>query len=319
MKGEEMNPLHHYVQSAKLHKDIYKALNELPQNNRHYSAIQYLPKTDAKGEEFLKHFGDEFEFKENYETFKDKEWSQFQKNCQDFYTIYQHGITKIIETTDYSKSGKFYKLLENNSATEIQNIKSYIDELSKDEYAKFILSQYSLNVMEDMKNYPHIQKLAHIYKENIGAYLENIFSLPFPKDMIPDFQIENRIDAYDKLDIVGDDSKNNIHIEEYLAKSLSGDSVVFAMAYDDKERIYIDNIYDPSQGMSDYGTLEKIVQMGHLVYKPKDYLSKTYGIPDKYKKVDTVNKYVDISALWGKLPPISKFKDELVSRGLINK
>jgi len=80
MKGDEENPLHHYVQSAKLHKDIYKIINKLPQKYSHYSVIRYVPQQGIKEEKG--HYWEEFEFKENYLTLKNKEWARFQDFCQ---------------------------------------------------------------------------------------------------------------------------------------------------------------------------------------------------------------------------------------------
>ena len=317
LKGEETNPLHHYVQSAKLHKDIYKVLNVLENENTQVNFLQYLPEPETTGDEYTKHFGSEFEFKENYKTFTDLEWADFQKKCRGYYEDYINIITKGIERNDYSQSSEFYKMIEKNPSEEIQNIREYIDVLSIDEYAKFILGNYSMNLIENMDNYPSIKKLAEIFKENIGVYLEKIFNLQFPADMIPDFSIERRLDTYDKTDPYSKESKNNLHIEEYMVESSMGDKIIYAMAYDDKGRVYIDNIYDPTLEMNNYGIPEKIVQMGHLIYKPEDYKSKTYGIPDKYKSTIPDSKYIDISALWSNLPIIKKFKEELLSRRII--
>jgi hypothetical protein len=89
------------------------------------------------------------------------------------------------------------------------------------------------------------------------------------------------------------------------------------MAYDDKGRVYIDNIYDPRVEIGDYGIPSEIVQMGHLVYKPEDYRQQTYAIPEKYLNDKTSHKYIDISALWENIPVIKKFKEELKKRGVL--
>jgi hypothetical protein len=82
--------------------------------------------------------------------------------------------------------------------------------------------------------------------------------------------------------------------------------------------VYIDNIYDPRVGMNDYGIPEKITQMGHLVYKPEDYESQVrLGVPEKYLGKRTAGGYVDISALWEKIPVIKNFKEELKKRGVL--
>ena len=99
--------------------------------------------------------------------------------------------------------------------------------------------------------------------------------------------------------------------------SPEGDELIFAMAYDDKGRVYIDNIYDPRVSISDYGIPSEIVQMGHLVYKPEDYRQQTYAIPEKYLNEKGSHNYIDITALWDNIPVIKNFKQELVGRGLL--
>jgi hypothetical protein len=89
------------------------------------------------------------------------------------------------------------------------------------------------------------------------------------------------------------------------------------MAHDDKGRVYIDNIYDPRVGVSDYGTLDQITQMGHLVYKPEDYSKQAnFGFPREYLR-EAEDSYVDISALWENILIIKNYKEELIKRGVL--
>ena len=174
----------------------------------------------------------------------------------------------------------------------------------------------------DEKKFPEITKLKQVYWNNIGKYFERLFaSINMPKDMMPDFSISNRVDSYTKKDTSRDDDdfKYDIHVEEYKVKSPEGDELVFAMAYDDGGRVYIDNVYDPRVGMSDYGTMNEITQMGILVYKPEDYPFQVSGIPQKYLK--TVKRKghgdrIDMNALWRTIPVIKKYKEELIRRGI---
>jgi len=111
---------------------------------------------------------------------------------------------------------------------------------------------------------------------------------------------------------------NNIYIEEYKVNSPEGDEIIFAMARDEKGRIYIDNIYDPRVGVNDYGIPSQIIQMGHLVYKPEDYAVQcTFGFPEKYNRGQESSSYRDISALWENIPVIKNYKEELIRRGVL--
>lgn len=315
MKGDEDSPLHHYVQSAKLDKRIYKLINSLPQKYNHYSAQEYLPTPpygDTKG-----HFWNEFEFKENYQTLKNKEWASYQDFCQRFFKGYERFVMGADGFRNFTLDGGLYKWMKNlESIAEFRNIKTELERLNTNpEYAEE-LKQSSLWRMEKFINdKPEVKHFAEVYKQNIGSYVEKCFKARFPETMMPDFK--KCVDKYDKVDIAEQAQKNNIHIEEYKVNNPEGDELVFAMAYDDKGRVYIDNIYDPRIEISDYGIPSEIVQMGHLVYKPEDYRQQTYAIPEKYLNDKNSHKYIDISALWENIPVIKNFKEELRVRGVL--
>ena len=146
-----------------------------------------------------------------------------------------------------------------------------------------------------------------LYNKNVGQYLERSFKTELPKGMSPDFSIGNRISTYNK--------GTYITVEEYKAKSPEGDELIFAMARDKRGHVYIDNIYDPRVGITDYGTQNEIANMGYMVYKPIDYTSQVFGIPFKYKK-NPNSKYTDINNLWQTIPVIKRYKEELISRGI---
>jgi len=99
----------------------------------------------------------------------------------------------------------------------------------------------------------------------------------------------------------------HIDIEEYEVRSPEGDVMRWAMATDEKGRVYIDNTYDPTVGMDDYGCFNKKLNMGMLAYKPEDYGRQALGIPEKYISSGSTEKYVDISRFWALRPPIAKY------------
>jgi hypothetical protein len=317
MKGDEDNPLHHYVQSAKLHKDVYKVIDSLPvvDENIHYS--EYVPKKskDGKGGRFEK----EFEFKEEYQTLKNKEWASYQDFCQRFFKGYERFVSGANHFKNFTLDGGLHKWLESlTSIAEFRNIKEELEKLNINPKYKQELEKTNLGRMDRIGDEkPELKNFLEVYKKNIGSYVEKCFKARFPETMLPDFSIGNRTDAYFKPDINTRTKKEGITVEEYKVENTEGDILVFAMAYDSKGRVYIDNIYDPRVSASDYGTVEKITQMGHLVYKPEDYASQVaYGVPEKYIK-ESDSDYIEINSLWENIPVIKKFKEELISRGVL--
>ncbi len=310
MKGEERHHLNHYVQSNKLHKDVYKVINDLPQGSSSLVFHDLLP-VPGGGE----NYAEELEIKEKHKEFNDPEWKRFQKKCQGYYKYYHYLVCSGNSDKDYFQGSHFYKMLEKNPNKELQNIKDQIDKIQKNERAASLLKSINIKKMEGMESYSELQKLALIYRENVGKIVEKMFRVQFPESMTPNFSQSDIVDSYIKKDI---DPKrgNDINIEEYKVKSPEGDEVVFSMAYDSKGRVYIDNIYDPRVGVGSYGTLEEIVQMGHLVYKPQDHSKQTYVLPEKYKReVKDNGKYTDISSLLENISIVKKFKEKLIREG----
>jgi hypothetical protein len=259
MKGDEKSDLNHYVQSGKLHKEMYKEINKLPQSQERGDYGKILP--DLAANKYV----DECEMQEEYKQLQKHSWRKFQEQCQKNYKFYMSGHARLV------------------NKVKTKNEQKQKEQVKKEEQQK----------------------------------VEDIFiNTEFPEDMIPEFSEEKRYDAYNKEDL-GPERGNDIHIEEYKVGNEEGDELVYAMAYDDKGRVYIDNIYDPRVGMNDYGTLKEVVQMGHLVYKPEDYIRQATCVPEKYKK-EVDNKYVDISSLWENLTIVKKFKETLEERGVLN-
>ncbi len=317
MKGDEANRLHHYVQSAKLDKRLYKAINSLPiqQESHNVYIFNYLPIPNDRENSSYETYSEEFEFQEQYQDLKDKDWKKFQQKCQRFYRIYMLFVTNANHFKDFTLNGNLYKYLKQlEGIEEFDNIRIYLEKINKN---KDFIGKGRLKMFR-MSSNPNLNLLSDIYDENVGRYVEKMFKIKFPENIIPDFSSENMIDRYFKQDIYSSDPDDKITIEEYRVESGSGDVLIFAMAYDSKGRVYIDNIYDPRVNMNDYGIPEKIVQMGHLVYKPEDYGSQaSFGIPKKFIKESDDLTYVDISDLWGELEIIKKYKKELISRGVI--
>ena len=304
LKGDEDNALHHYVQSAKLDKNMYKAISWIPNDSGEgYNLSEYVPTEKGK-------FNKELEYKENYLDLKNSEWRKYQTFCQDFFKVYMafNSSEQRIGPNDW-----LYKYARKNEQNKFfGQMADALDELYKNPLSEEIMKKNinsKCDIFDFLKdsNYPECFEIfAKKYQQGLNGFFEYGFSYPYPKNLIPDFSKEKIVDAY---------QKNKINIEEYEVKSPEGDDLIFAMAYDEKGRVYIDNIYDPRVGMNDYGIPNQICQMGHLIYKPEDYQEQTFGIPEKYKKPGSNINYTDISAFWENIPMIKNFKQELIKRG----
>jgi mRNA-degrading endonuclease HigB of HigAB toxin-antitoxin module len=335
MKGDEKNPLHHYVQSSKLHKDIYQILENLPQEKSKYEVENFLPR-EGVNDITRNAPWEEFEFKENIQTLKNKEWASYQKFCQDVYKHYSLFVSAA-GTLSCDLNGKLYKsLIALETIQEFKNIKTVLEEANNNNPNNPFLRENRTIFLKKLSKLHYLsngssdsslaaKKIIETYNKNVESYIEKSFITSPPETMIPNFSPKNCIDKYTKEGLKeGDDI---IHVEEYEVNSPEGDKLIFAMAYDDKGRVYIDNIYDPRVGINDYGIPEQITQMGFLIYKPDDYISQVeFGFPKKYLKEKNNRKihtginasiYTDINALWRNIPIIKKYRDELIARGII--
>jgi len=314
MKGEESNPLHHYVQSGKISKDIYKIFGNIirTKDGEHIVDLEEnLPRLGGK-------FEDEFELKENFLELKNPEWNKFQMECQKFYNgayknLVQNPLKQPKNKSLQNKEENYYRFdefLDNNPSIIDFNIEAL--RAKKKEIIKNMENSEFKNPSQRILN-----QILSVYSELVGIYIREQFQKPMPNSMLPDFSKSKMIDSYKKWDTSSQDKKDHITIEEYGVKSPEGDDIIFAMAYNEAGQVYIDNIYDPSVGINDYGIQAKIVNMGHLVYKPEDYKDQTLGISKEDRK--TVNKlYDDITPLFENIPIIANYTAELKRRGVLN-
>ena len=310
LKGDEGNPLHHYVQSAKLHKDVYQVLESLPKSPEDPRYDDLLP-VDTHGNDGL--YEDELEFKEKYQQLKNPEWANYQNFCQAAMSAYDAFVGVARTFKDFRRTGKLYKTLEGmEGAPAIRALKKTMDAMIDARSNEDDLQSMSLSTAP--------REFRTAYQTHIGQFLESMFrNVEPPKSLLPDFSETNKKAQYEKTDLQSAQNEK-IFIEEYEVNSPEGDVLVFAMARDSKNRVYIDNIYDPRVPASNYGTMDTITQMGYLIYKPEDYREQTeFGIPEQYKKPieKSRGRYVDISALWENLPIIQAYKKELKQRGVV--
>lgn len=315
LKGDEDNPLHHYVQSAKLHPDMYLALMALPSASEKFDALEFLPMVASERDPGR--YTDELQFTESYQKLKDPQWGGFQGWTQSFYKAYDFLVTQGYNRAGFGPDSRFYTVIASSSAPEMILLKNALDRAHLDPEVAGWAQKGRMSMME-RSSLPTVQELALAYRDCIGTYIVRSFETDPPSSMTPDFSLANRLRAYEKSDHNDTSGTHAIYVEEFQVSSPAGDTLIFAMAYDTKGRVYIDNIYDPRVACTDYGTFADITQMGHLVYKPEDYSQQTYGIPEEYLDLkDTEIGYIDISKLWLRIPLIQKYKEALIQRGVL--
>ena len=307
MKGDESNPNHHYVQSAKLDSELILAIQSLESDTKENFLENNLPVKNGKYNEELK------EFKEEYVEFKNESWKYNQDINKFIFNFYNkanneklkiNSIKNVIELFIKTPKEKFPWLNTSqieNIKSESQNLLNIFSELEKE----------NKNMsFEDLKKDKSKNDITKKYNKSVGTIIKILFQKPLPIDMTPKFNKSEIIKKYEKK-CYGE----KIKIEEYKVKNKNGDELIFAMAKDFKNRVYIDNIYDPNVGMNDYGIQSKIANMGYLVYKPEDYEFQCASILPEYKeKADY--PYIDISKLWMEnVPVIKDYIEELKKRG----
>lgn len=306
--GDEGNPLHHYVQSAKLHKDIYRALEGLPIQKQMMRFKDLVP-YDTSGNDGR--YENELEFKETYQTLKNQEWSDYQSFNQWALKAYHYFLPLSTRARqNFSRSGDLYKtLLEMDVVTPLREFREKLDSLLDSK----TFGEQPEKVWFDRAP----REFREAYDSFVGQFVTKLVERKPPASMIPDFSLANRRDTYYKSD-PRSRAENATRIEEYDVRSPEGDLLRFAMAKDQFGRVFIDNVYDPRNRMTDYGTVENITQMGLLVYKAEDYTEQAgLGFPKESLKPSKNNPsiYRDISGLWEKNPIIARYREELKRRG----
>jgi len=319
MKGDESNPAHHYVQSAKLHPDVDMFLESLPKLTlTNFNAKDYIPNYRTG------RYTDEFDFKEEYIKFNDERWQSKMSACQFWYRFYNSFVISANDLGGFAPSGNIYKELEifskyfkETGVFDEKNgplkIKTYLDNLLNiDSDISNKLDSQTLYVLINSKD-NRLRDFGTLYDLEISRIVRNVFQRFQTDSMTPDFSRNSLLREY----IKNRTGKNPIYVEEYLVESSKGDRVVFAMARDRKGHFYIDNIYDPTVGVTKYGTPKRIANMGVLVYKPIDYSEQAnFGFPREFLTPYPDDDYSDINRLWRQLPVIRLYIEALKNRKL---
>ena len=322
LKGDEESPNQHYVQSAKLDARIDMVLQNLPEADGDILAGiwmgRYIPAMAGKGEEGRNL--EDFQFSEEQVELKNEEWKGAQELERFLFNLYQ-GFNSFIFSREAGKNQNYlekvfeYEVFRRKAdVIELKNLWGRIEERSK-ELKIGNLSQGD----DEQKRY--VRKLKEVGGLILKSLIEGKRAATIEESgFYPDFSLKP-VRRY-----VKGDAEMKIRIEEFETTSPEGDCLRWAMAKDQKGRVYVDNIYDPRVGIDSYGTPKKKVNMGMLIYKPEDYVSQVWSIPEKYiKSLDGESledkwylhsgDYVDISEFLGLMKPVQMYKEALKKRG----
>ncbi len=335
MKGDEGNNDHHYVQSGKLNPEIYSMLNQVSTHEANGANLPQLTEfMPIKGGRF----NSELEVKEEHVHLQNPEWDEYQQKMRYAYKAYEQFVTNNRKPVDLASDGELVKTIRkqidsanthNNKESSYFKFKPFLQELTKldseisslmggsaddiTQAGELESALKSIDLTQATHANPKVAHLVEVYQQSVGDFIENVAKIKTPESIKPNFDQANIKSRYFKPNPPGQQD-TGIWVEEYEAESTNGDTIRWAMAHDSQGRVYVDNVYDPQVGPTNYGTLSKIVNMGFLVYKPEDYKNQTIGIPDKYKD-NPDGKYVSISRLWSENVPIIKaYAEELERR-----
>ncbi|MEI6690968.1 MAG: hypothetical protein WCL07_04470 [bacterium] len=304
MKGDENSSYQHYVQDAKLSKEMYMVINALPFSVgiKTPDYTKFLP---GPGESNNKYKA-EFEFRNEQVDFADPNWQIYAKWLRQMYDYYRAVIQ--------SPKQNFNNVDSNWPVKDYPNINRVIhniqrnprnDEVFQTHKGIFDLATLSTEVGATS------QALIKAYNADVSKRILAGFRQSGPRSITPDFN-KIPINRYIKKGKITNPwwhGNTDINIEEYQVESDRGDQLIYAMARDSRGRSYIDNIYSPHAKQSSYGTLTQVVNMGFLVYKPDDYKDNiNIGFPEGYA-VAQAGQYLDISKLWAEIPVIKKYRE----------
>ncbi|GEM_PF-5890951 len=162
MKGQEDHPRHHYVQSAKLHKELYKILETLPKSD---SDILLPKAADGKREVQERHK----ELIEDENVSDEWNWGKFQRYCMNLYKKYMHRDESINYEEEFQK---FPKSMIPNFATTLP-----VDSYRKTTKCKDG-SETEINIEEyEVKNSKTGEKLvfAMASDQEGRVYIDNVY------------------------------------------------------------------------------------------------------------------------------------------------
>lgn len=313
MKGRESSYNHHYVQSNKLHPDLLNILETLPKSKaENINMLLFLPQIISHNPYKVSH-PEDFTFSEKQIDIKDKDWVMFKRLMMENYDIYSDIITSVDHNVD-----QLYELVKKIKDSTLKKME-IIDEqdfiLLEQSYQNLSLEDKT-RTFRYLKNSKTSSTVEKSFVDNIGTLFSNTIEKMMTFDgkldvvmekthFVPDFS-QPPVRSYQLSD-------SEIFIEEYDQISSNGDHLRWAMARDKKGRVFINNIYDPTVGIDDYGTPQQKANFGLLVYKTEDYPVQTMFIKSKYVR-DPPGDYYDISLLMERQYPIRKYKQALENR-----
>lgn len=344
LKGQENNPNHHYIQSAKLNHAITQVLEELPLSSEleiGFCLDSYVPVMPNDKENKPGKNLEDLTFSEEQAEIKNKDWKSIQTTQKTYLRVYE---TLNAYLSKKSIVKVCYELVEScrHLNIDIENMKKSIEVIANQNNPDDQLTQLAHKLIESLFTNPHndqaktsadLQKqyrqltmreiiisenplisnffdqLTQVSHKLIESFFTNpkMDSIMEQSGFIPNFNQEPIVTYTKKGN--GKNQGQSIKVEVFETKSPEGDTLYWEMAQDSSGRVYIDNIYNPKVGIDSYGTPAKKTNFGLLIQKPEDYKGQVDLIPEKYLKFIDLSYYVDISALLEQSLPVRLYKN----------
>jgi hypothetical protein len=336
LKGDEDDPNHNYVQSAKLDPEITKIIERLPNPPKHMNWDALSGTIPEKGGRY----GGEIAFSEQQVSLKSESWRKIQECLRWFYQVFHFirekqnmlGVARAAEN-EQGEPQDLRKNLENlmtiASSMEklgirmggtVHELVSWLESkgvLMIEKQGRWLNKGDTFGVINKpmapelkVETYERLRQVYGVVNYYLFAGSPVINQLWRESGLIPDFN-DKVVSSYD---IDTDGQHGRIMIEEFDSQSTEGDYLRWAMATDSHGRVYVDNVYDPRVGVDTYGTAKLKTNMGILIQKPEDYAEQAWAVPESYLRQTqsvTGRPYVDISRLIAELKPV---KDYLQTR-----
>jgi len=222
-----------------------------------------------------------------------------------------HGVVYTQETKVHDQLNNILNEMEMNGSSIVVN-----EDIIKANFDIQTVLENGLNTFtSEVKIYDDAGVLAEFQKYPPGHYddesnvpsVEDIRKLTYPDGFIPDFTQDPFL-----VENVNHTLLGPTILRKYMGQ-LNNRPVVWVMATDSANRIWIDRIYFADSKLTSYGVYDEVINSGILTNKPLEYASQAYYLDQNYKKSFN-GKYVDITPILANLLPIEQYRNALQER-----
>ncbi len=149
--------------------------------------------------------------------------------------------------------------------------------------------------------------------------IEDIHSIEYPSDFIPDFSRDPIRTYYQSHTIFSSEDtegrlSRDVRIEVYestiVVQEEEKDKLYWHMATSPQGKVWVEKIVPESSKVNSYGTYNRVIDFGILDLKPVDYWDQVPSVPDRYKTnlKGWDGDYTDITPFLGELLPIKLYR-----------